>query len=62
MPIIDAYLLGATLFRYARVLGAKFQRSALIEAFAAGVAGEPFPLRRIVEVARADNFRTARDP
>lgn len=55
VPIVDSYLLGATLFRYARVLGARFQRAALIEAFAAGVDGETFPLRRIVEVARAEN-------
>lgn len=63
VPIVDSYLLGATLFRYPRVLGAKFQRAALIEACAAGVNGEPFPLRRIVEVARADNvdLRGTRD-
>lgn len=61
VPIVDAYLLGATLFRYERVLGAKFQRTALIEALAAGVAGEPFPLRSIVEVAPRRQRRTPRD-
>ncbi len=63
VPSVDAYLLGATLFRYPQVLGAKFQRSALVEAFAAGLAGEAFPAHRILEVARADNadLRGTRD-
>lgn len=54
VPIIDSYLLGATLFRYAQVLGTRFQRAGLIEALAAGVAGDRFPLHTILEVARAE--------
>ena len=52
---LDAYLLGATLFRYPRVLGDRYRRAELSESLAAAVQGHGFPLRRIVEVARAEN-------
>lgn len=49
---IDAYLVGATAFRYASILGDRYARVAMTEALAAGVAGEPFPVDRIPMVAR----------
>lgn len=63
LPTIDAYLLGATLFRYPRVLGDSFRRTALLESLAAGVDGRHYPLQRILEVVRAGNhgLRGTRD-
>ena len=42
LPLIDAYLLGATLFRYPLVLGGRYRRVAFHEALAAGTAGDEF--------------------
>lgn len=50
---IDAYLLGATVFRYRAVLGDRFHRLAFLEALAAGAAGLPFPTDQILAVSRA---------
>ena len=55
IPLIDAYLLGATMFRYPQILGGRYRRIALHEALAAGTAGEMFPLEAIVAVARSSN-------
>lgn len=55
LPLVDAYLLGATVFRYSTVLGDRYRRVALHEALAAGLAGEPFPVDKILAVARAGN-------
>ena len=52
VPLVDAYLLGASLFRYPQILGDRFSRGALLEAAVAGVAGESFPLERILSVTR----------
>lgn len=49
---ISAYLVGATAFRYHGIFGDRFGRLAMAEALRAGSQGEPFPLRRIVEVTR----------
>jgi hypothetical protein len=51
--LIDSYLLGATIFGYRSVMGDTFHRLALLEALHAGAAGDPFPMHRIVSVARA---------
>ena len=53
LPLIDAYLLGATLFRYRAVMGDRFHRAAFLESLAAGAEGERFPLEQILAVARA---------
>jgi hypothetical protein len=50
---IDAYLLGATSFRYPSVLRDRFSRPAMTEALDAGVSGEAFPTQRISEVTRS---------
>lgn len=50
---IDGYLLGATAWAYRTIFDRHFVVSAMREALAAGVAGEPFPLLRICEVVRA---------
>lgn len=50
---LDAYLLGATIFRYSPVLGDAFRRIAFHEALQAGASGEPFPLSEILAVVRA---------
>lgn len=55
LPVVDAYLLGATVFRYPTVLGDRYRRVAFHEALAAGLAGEPFPVDKILAVARAGN-------
>jgi hypothetical protein len=52
LPLIDAYLFGASLFRYPQILGDRYQRAALMEAAAAGASGQPFPLERILSVTR----------
>lgn len=52
VPLIDAYLFGASLFRYPQTLGDRFERGAFLEAAVAGIAGEPFPLKRILSVTR----------
>jgi hypothetical protein len=49
---IDAYLLGATSFRYPTVLRDSFSRVAMIEALTAGLAAGAFPAQRIAEVTR----------
>jgi NAD dependent epimerase/dehydratase family/Protein of unknown function (DUF1524) len=54
---IDAYLLGGTVFRYATIFGGSFSRSAFVEALAAGVRDEPFPLRAIL-LATRDKYPT----
>lgn len=51
-PLIDSYLLGATLFRYRSVLGDPFRRIALAEALLAGSRDEPFPLLEIIRVTK----------
>jgi Protein of unknown function DUF262. len=43
LPAIDAFLLGATAFRWASVLGDRFARLAMTEALASGTADEAFP-------------------
>ena len=55
IPLIDAYLLGGTLFRYPAILGDRFRRAAFLEATAAGTGAEVFPLERILTVARGGN-------
>ena len=52
LQAIDAYLFGGTVFRYATIFGAGFSRSAFVEALAAGVRDEPFPLRAILLATR----------
>jgi hypothetical protein len=52
LPSIDAYLLGATSFRYPSVLRDQFSRLAMTEALAAGVSGDTLPAQRIAEVTR----------
>lgn len=49
---VDAYLLGATIFRYRTILGDQFRRLAFHEALEAGSAGRVFPLEEIVGVLR----------
>jgi hypothetical protein len=53
LPLIDAYLVGATIFRYVTVMGDRYRRAALLEALSAGSSGASFPLERILAVARA---------
>lgn len=62
LPLVDAYLLGGTVFRYPTVLGDRYRRSAFQEALSAGLGGERFPLEKILAVARAANpqLRAAR--
>jgi hypothetical protein len=50
---IDAYLLGATSFRYPSTLRNQFSRLAMTEALAAGLSEEAFPTERIAEVTRS---------
>ena len=59
---IDAYLLGATSFRYPSVLRDRFARLAMTEALAAGLKEEDFPTQRIAEVTRTliPNLREGR--
>ena len=52
LQAIDAYLFGGTVFRYATIFGTGFSRSAFVEALAAGVRDEPFPLRAILLATR----------
>ena len=52
LQAIDAYLFGGTVFRYATIFGGSFSRSAFVEALAAGVRDEPFPLRAILLATR----------
>lgn len=52
-PLIDAYLLGATLFRYRAVMRDRFHRLAFSEALTAGASGKPFPLEQILAVSRS---------
>jgi hypothetical protein len=47
------FLVGAQAFRYQTILGDTFSRSAFGEAIAAGAAGGPFPLDRVVTAARS---------
>jgi hypothetical protein len=49
---IDAYLVGATAFKYPTVLRDKFARVAMHEALAAGAHGGLFPVHRILQVTR----------
>ncbi len=49
---IDAYLFGGTVFRYATNLGTGFSTTAFVEALAAGVRDDPFPLREILFATR----------
>lgn len=50
---IDAYFLGATLFRYRAVMGDAFRRVSFIEALDAGSDGLPFPLTPILAATRS---------
>jgi hypothetical protein len=52
LEAIDAYLFGGTVFRYATIFRDTFSRSAFVEALAAGVRDEPFPLRAILLAIR----------
>jgi hypothetical protein len=52
VPIIDAYLIGATAFQYPTILRDRFARLAMTHALSAGVKAEAFPTRGIAEVAR----------
>lgn len=52
LQAIDAYLFGGTVFRYATIFGGSFSRYAFVEALAAGVRGESFPLRAILLATR----------
>ena len=52
LQAIDAYLFGGTVFRYATIFGTGFSRTAFVEALAAGVRDEPFPLRAILLATR----------
>ena len=52
LQAIDAYLFGGTVFRYATIFGGSFSRGAFVEALAAGVRDEPFPLRDILLATR----------
>jgi hypothetical protein len=52
LPAVEAYLVGATAYRYLTVLRDTFSRLAFREALAAGSLGEAFPLERIVAAAR----------
>ena len=49
---VETYLVGATLFSYSQVLGESYRRDALAVALAAGLAREPFPVARLLAVAR----------
>ena len=52
LQAIDAYLFGGTVFRYATIFGTGFSTTAFVEALAAGVRDEPFPLRPILLATR----------
>jgi hypothetical protein len=52
LPRIDGYLLGATALRYRTVFLDRFLRLGFDEALAAGVAGDPFPIERIVAAVK----------
>jgi hypothetical protein len=52
LQAIDAYLFGGTVFRYATIFGTGFSTTAFVEALAAGVRNEPFPLRAILVATR----------
>lgn len=54
-PLIEAYLLGASLYQYRQVLRDRFHRIAFLEALTAGADGKPFPLETILAVSRAGN-------
>ena len=49
---IDAYLVGGTLFSYPSIFGTGFSTTAFVEALAAGVRDEPFPLDSILYATR----------
>jgi hypothetical protein len=49
---VGTYLLGATAYYYPTVLRETFSRMAFRESVAAGHAGEPFPIERILAAAR----------
>jgi len=53
VDVLDAYLLGATLFRYRSVVGDPFRRIAFHEALDAGSRDLQFPLGEILAVVRA---------
>lgn len=53
LPRIDGYLLGATALRYRTVFLDPFLRLGFDEALAAGVAGDPFPIERIVATVKS---------
>ncbi len=57
---IDAYLVGAAIFRYPAVMGDRFRRAAPLEALAAGKAGAPFPIEQILAVARSGGLTGSR--
>ncbi|HEV8699210.1 MAG TPA: DUF262 domain-containing protein [Candidatus Limnocylindrales bacterium] len=52
LPTISSFLVGASAYRHLAVLRDTFSRLAFREALAAGIAGEPFPLERIVAASR----------
>lgn len=53
LDLLDAYLLGATMFRYRAVMGDSFRRVAFHEALDAGSKKQEFPLDEILAVVRA---------
>ena len=59
LQAIDAYLFGGTVFRYATIFGTGFSTTAFVEALAAGVRDEPFPLRAIL-LATREKYPTLR--
>jgi hypothetical protein len=52
VPAVASYLVGATAYRWPTVMRDTFSRIAFRESLAAGVAGESFPIERIVAAAR----------
>ena len=52
LKAIDAYLFGGTMLSYPSILGTGFSTTAFMEALAAGVRDEPFPLRSIMYATR----------
>jgi hypothetical protein len=55
LPRVEAFLLGATAFRWAVFLGDRFSRRAMTEALVAGTRGEAFPIERIAQVTHDGN-------
>lgn len=52
MTPVERYLIGASLISYPQVLGDTYRRDAFAVALAAGLEHEPFPMSRLLAVAR----------